>query len=165
MKKHLFLRSAVILLLAWLSGASVLMAQVTFSATGLPASIPDPGSVSKTITVSGLTGNVATANEIQVSFAIDHGWAGDIKVGVTPPGGTEIIIVNTIGSGNQACYSNNNFLSNNVFTISQSATGQIPDAGRDNGYNIPGGTYLPTGCVNNSVGSLASLVGFSRNGD
>ena len=148
------------LMLLWLSGASNLLAQVTFSATGLPQGIPDPGSVSKTVTVSGLSGTVATANEVQVNFAIAHTWAGDIKVGITPPGGSEIIIVTHVGT---VCYSNANFVSGNTISIRQNAAGFIPNA---QSINIPAGTYLPTGCPpTHVVGSLASLVGATRNGN
>ncbi|MFN8347475.1 MAG: proprotein convertase P-domain-containing protein [Spirosomataceae bacterium] len=164
MKNLLLLKSAAWLLcIFYLCGASRLQAQ-TFSATGLPAGIPDPGNIAKTITVSGLSGTVADANEVQVNFAISHGWAGDIKVGITAPGGSEIIIVNTIGNGSSGpvCYSNSDYVSQNTITISQSAGGQLPGG---NGITIPAGTYLPTGCVNNSVGTLASLTGSPRNGD
>lgn len=125
MKKYFHLKSAALLCIFWFCGAYLLMAQLTFSAIGLPEDLPDPGSVTKTITVSGLSGTVATANEIQVNFAIDHGWARDIRVSVTPPGGSEIIIVNTIGTSSIPCYSPTNFVASNVFTISQSATGLL----------------------------------------
>jgi subtilisin-like proprotein convertase family protein len=151
------------LMLLWLSGASNLLAQVTFSATGLPQGIPDPGSVSKTVTVSGLSGTVATANEVQVNFAVAHSWAGDIKVGITPPGGSEIIIVNSV---NLVCSSNSNnsdFVSGNTISIRQNAAGTIPN---NSNIVISAGTYLPSGCSPNSpVGSLASLVGATRNGN
>jgi subtilisin-like proprotein convertase family protein len=141
-------------------GCTSTFAQATFSATSLPAVIPDPGNVSRTITVSGLSGTVATADEVQVNFNIAHDWLGDIEVGVTPPGGTEIVIVRKIGT---SCYSNSDLVAGNTISIRQNAAGFIPNA---QSIVVPAGTYLPTGCPPTyPVGSLASLVGASRNGD
>ncbi|AYQ33353.1 T9SS type A sorting domain-containing protein [Runella sp. SP2] len=156
--KWFYLKCAIFSCFFWFCGTSILIAQ-TFSATGLPAGIPDGGVISKTITVSGLSGTVADANEVQVSFAIRHKWAGDIKIGIIPPGGSEITIVNTIGT---QCYSNSDFVSANVITISQNATNQLPS---QNNITIPGGTFLPSSCNTKPVGTLASLVGATRNGD
>ncbi len=137
-------------------GRQSAFAQATFSATGLPVAIPDPGNVSRTIVVSGLSGTVADANEVQINFNISHAWASDIVVGITPPGGAEILIVNRIGGGVNIDMSGMNTLS-----FRNNASGTIPVPGL-NGV-IPAGVYLPTGA--SPVGSLASLVGATRNGD
>ncbi|MBL7816000.1 MAG: T9SS type A sorting domain-containing protein [Saprospiraceae bacterium] len=158
-KLHLF-HTLVVLFLAFISSQGA-FAQ-TFSAGSLPAALPDPGDVNRTITVSGLSGTVASANEVQVNFTVDHSWAGDIVVGITPPGGTEIIIVNRIGS--TVSGSNSNFTTGAPISIRQNATQSLP---LGNIGDIATGTYLPTGRSVQSfpVGSLASLVGASRNGN
>ncbi len=140
--------------------------QSTFSATGLPIAIPDAtgsgctdpeGIVSNSIVVSGLPGTVASNDEVQVSVDIAHVWGGDIVVGITPPGGTEIIVINRVGG----CTNGNDWTTGNVINIRQNAGGSLPT-------NFAAGTYLPTaGTVPGNpftLGSLASLVGATRNG-
>ncbi|OWY24345.1 T9SS C-terminal target domain-containing protein [Sphingobacteriales bacterium UPWRP_1] len=142
-----------------LTGQSV-FAQ-TFTAAGTPAAIPDPGNVSVSVTVTGLPGTVATADEVQINLNISHAWASDIVVGVTPPGGTEILIVNRIGGSSN----NNNWNSANTVSIRSNASGPIPVTASNTNFDIPTGTYLPTGFTGFPVGNLASLVGATRNGN
>ena len=102
--------------------------------------------------VTGLPGNITSENDVQVSFAINHRFVGDIRIGIIPPGGSETTIINEISGGN--------YNGSNVLVISQSASGTIPNNGSTR--SIPAGTYLPTG--DKPVGNLGSLVGASRNG-
>jgi hypothetical protein len=104
----------------------------TFSATGLPAAIPDPGNVAKTITVTGLPGTVTSGNDVQVSFAIGHRFSSEIIISITPPGGSEIILVNE--------WAENSLSGANIITISQSASGfiPIPDGSNNNGLESVG---------------------------
>ena len=145
-----------VFLLIFLFSNGLVFGQVTFSAGGLPAAIPDPGNLSNTITVSGLPGTVATADEVQINVAISHAWASDIVIGVTPPGGTEIIIVNRIGGGMNIDMNSANVLS---FRANAAAVVTVPGL---NGI-IPAGIYLPSGA--NAVGSFSSFVGATRNGN
>lgn len=135
---------------------SSLNGQVTFSAGGLPSAIPDPGNLNITIAVSGLTGTVTTADEVQINVAIAHAWASDIVIGVTPPGGSEILIVNRIGGG-----VNIDMVSANVLSFRSNASGTVVVPGL-NGI-IPAGIYLPSG--NSPVGNFSSLIGANRNGN
>ncbi len=144
------------LLVSLLAGLSSVNGQITFSAGSLPATIPDPGNLNNIVTVSGLSGTVATASEVQINVEISHGWASDIVIGVTPPGGTEIIIVNRIGGG-----VNIDMAAGNVLSFRSNAAAVVAVPGT-NGI-IPAGVYLPSGA--NPVGSFSSLVGATRNGN
>ncbi|MFM9947176.1 MAG: MopE-related protein [Saprospiraceae bacterium] len=149
-------KQILLFFIALFAALSSVHGQTTFSAGGLPVAIPDPGNVNNTITVSGLPGTVATADEVQINVAISHAWASDIVIGVTPPGGTEVIIVNRIGGGMNIDMSSANVLS---FRSNAAAVVTVPGL---NGV-IPAGIYLPSGA--NAVGSFASLVGATRNGN
>jgi subtilisin-like proprotein convertase family protein/regulation of enolase protein 1 (concanavalin A-like superfamily) len=144
-----------VFLLFFLFSNGLVFGQTTFSAGSLPAVIPDGGNLNRTITVSGLPGTVATADEVQINVNIEHGWASDIVIGVTPPGGTEILIVNRINGG-----MNIDMVSANTLSFRSNAAGVISVALFG---VIPAGVYLPSGA--NAVGSFSSLVGASRNGD
>ena len=154
-RQKLHLLHTIIVLFVGCSISQSAFAQ-TFSASGLPLAIPDPGNLSNTVTVSGLTGTVATADEVQINISIAHAWASDIVIGITPPGGSEILIVNRIGGG-----TNIDMISANTLSFRANASGTIVTPGL-NGV-IPSGVYLPTG--SNAVGSFSSLVGATRNGN
>lgn len=68
----------------------------TFSATGLPASIPDNSTtgVSSNINVSGITG---TGRTITVSVGITHTYRGDLRVRLVAPNGNERILHDRAG--------------------------------------------------------------------
>lgn len=162
MNKNLFL-----FILSFLALSGSVIGQ-TFNAAGLPIAIPDasngncaspPSTLNAAVVVSGLSGTVASSDEVQVSVNIAHVWGGDIVVGIIPPGGSEIIIINRVG----ACQNQNDWFAANTISIRQNASANVPT-------NFAAGTYLPTqstlsGVTNPfTLGSLASLVGASRNG-
>jgi len=151
--RHLLLLLGIFLAFSFQS----VYAQTFPPVTVLPAAIPDPGNVSVSVPVTGLSGTVATADEVQINLNIAHAWASDIVVGITPPGGTEIIIVNRIGGG-----INIDMNSANTLSFRSNASGVIPVPGIDG--VIPAGIYLPTGSSGKPVGSFASLIGATRNG-
>ncbi len=149
-------KQILLLFIGLFAALSSVNGQITFSAGGLPSAIPDPGNLNNIITVSGIPGTVATADEVQINVAIGHAWASDIVIGVTPPGGTEVIIVNRIGGG-----MNIDMVTGNVLSFRSNAAAVVAVPGL-NGV-IPAGIYLPSGA--NPVGSFSSFIGATRNGN
>lgn len=77
---------------------------VTFSYTGPAVPIPDLGSGTATLAVSGLAnsiddldfridGSACTATEGATTVGIDHGFVGDLYLRLTSPSGTTVIVV------------------------------------------------------------------------
>lgn len=155
-----------IFILCFLALSGSVIAQ-TFNAASTPFNIPDGNlqGVTTTVSVSGLGGTVATANEIQVNLNISHSWSGDIFLAITPPGGSEIVLINRLGVASTGCSANTDFVGGSIISIRQNATTNLPNTNVPS--TIPAGIYLPTGCATGAypVGSLASCVGAARDGN
>jgi subtilisin-like proprotein convertase family protein len=141
----------------------------TFTASGLPVSIPDgsaatcyqsPGTtLNSTVTVSGLPGVVTALNQVTINMRLSHSWAGDLTVSITPPGGSPIVLISRTGSG--LCGNSGDFLSGNLLSFNGNNVSTLPNSG-----NIPAGNYLPTaGTQGGTPGNLNSLIGVPYNGD
>ncbi|GGX65733.1 hypothetical protein GCM10010358_20170 [Streptomyces minutiscleroticus] len=68
-----------------------------FTKTGSFA-IPDPGTVTSEITVSGFSGNAPSA--LQVYVDVTHEWRGDVKIDLVGPDGTSYPVKSTSGTEN-----------------------------------------------------------------
>jgi subtilisin-like proprotein convertase family protein len=66
-----------------------------FEKTGSVA-VPDPGTVTSEITVSGFSGNAAGA--LQVSVDATHEWRGDLKIDLVAPNGTSYPVKSPSGT-------------------------------------------------------------------
>ncbi len=165
----LFSSTGFLCLLLSVAGQS-LLAQ-TFSATGLPASIPDglpsncwvsPGTpLTSTITVSGMPGTISATTVIKFNLKLSHSWIGDIRVTVTPPTGTPITLISRLGQlSDSPCGSSFDFSQNNLLSISASHTNTIAITNP-----ISAGNYVPTAGFSGLTGSLNNLVGLPFNGD
>ena len=64
---------------------------------GSDVAIPDLGTVSSPITVSGCSGNASTSTEVTVN--IRHTWRGDLVVDLIAPSGTVYRLLNRVGGG------------------------------------------------------------------
>lgn len=68
-----------------------------FDAAGLPIAIPDadPAGIESSIDVAGMA---PTGCGVTTSLTITHSWRGDLRVALTRPDGTEIILHDRTGS-------------------------------------------------------------------
>ena len=89
MRKALALTAAA---LAVVAGSVQLYAAVTVNSTNVPQVIPDPGSVTSTLSVNTTTvpGGVGfptpwNMTDVNVSFSITHTWDDDVVVSITSP--------------------------------------------------------------------------------
>jgi subtilisin-like proprotein convertase family protein len=141
----------------------------TFTATGLPQSIPDgvstncwatPGTpLTSTIQVSGVPGNVSSSGQITINFNLSHTWSGDLMVSITPPSGTAINLINRLGS--DICGYNSGFVAANQLSFNSLNSASVPPTNP-----IPAGNYLPTAGLNGGVpGDLSALLGSPINGN
>lgn len=75
--------------------------QLQFSATGLPAAIPDassgiPGVRTSSIVIAGIDG---TIQDVDVEFDITHSYDGDLVTILTGPNGSQVTLFNQAGGG------------------------------------------------------------------
>jgi subtilisin-like proprotein convertase family protein len=140
-----------------------------FEATGLPLNIPDglsdtcwqsPGtSLTSTITITGVPGNVVSINQITVNIILSHSWIGDLSLSITPPGGSPVSLISRLGTG--ACGSDFDFSFSNLLSFNGTNLSSIPVSNP-----IPAGNYLPTGGeFGGTPGNMADLIGSPFNGD
>lgn len=90
MRKALALSAAA---LAVIAGSVQLYAAVTVNSTNVPQAIPDPGSVTSTLSVDTTTvpGGVGfptpwNLTDVNVTFSITHTWDDDVLVAIASPG-------------------------------------------------------------------------------
>lgn len=143
----------------------------TFTATGLPANIPDgiggtcyqsPGApLTKTIVVTGVPGSVTLASQITINLNLSHTWLGDLTVSITPPGGSPINLIERLGATiSGTCGTSSDFSSANTLSFNAANTNTITIFSP-----IAAGNYLPTAGSINPPGNLANLIGASYNGN
>lgn len=88
------MKKQLLILLCFLSSTAIAQLQ-TFSYSGsLPAAIPDNNTeVSFPVNVTGLPSQINSSYGLmQVCISITHSWDSDLKISLTSPGGTEIIL-------------------------------------------------------------------------
>ena len=157
MRKALALTAAA---LAVVAGSVQLYAAVTVNSTNVPLAIPDPGSVTSTLSVDTTTvpGGVGfptpwNMTDVNVSFSITHTWDDDVVVSITSPAVPIVQIMSNCGG------SADNF-TNTV----------IDDAGVAANCGFPGAPYTGTfqamqGAVPNpNPTALAAFNGTAANG-
>ncbi|MBK9290382.1 MAG: hypothetical protein IPM52_01915 [Bacteroidetes bacterium] len=137
----------------------------------MPQNIPDgngdcwlsPGpALNSTVSVTGVPGNVSHPAQITINVAVNHNYAGDLDVSLTPPMGRPIPLILRLGSG--PCGSPQRFSGANVLSFNIAHTSYIPV--QANSSFIPPGNYLPTsGAMGGSHGNLNLLTGAPFNGD
>jgi len=101
MRKALALTAAA---LAVVAGSVQLYAAVTVNSTNVPQVIPDPGSVTSTLSVDTTTvpGGVGfptpwNMTDVNVSFSITHTWDDDVVVSITSPAVPIVQIMSNCG--------------------------------------------------------------------
>ena len=101
MRKALALTAAA---LAVVAGSVQLYAAVTVNSTNVPLAIPDPGSVTSTLSVDTTTvpGGVGfptpwNMTDVNVSFSITHTWDDDVVVSITSPAVPIVQIMSNCG--------------------------------------------------------------------
>jgi subtilisin-like proprotein convertase family protein len=87
-------RIASLLLTAWAWGASAASADVVCNST--TATIPDGGSIARTVTVAPSLGG-ATIVAVRVHLTVTHPWVGDLHVTLRHPNGTEVELLHRPG--------------------------------------------------------------------
>jgi subtilisin-like proprotein convertase family protein len=70
----------------------------TISSTVVPVTLPQVGTASSTLTVTGLTGTVA---DVDVKLNVTHTYDGDFSMYLTSPSGTKVTLFSHIGGGGQ----------------------------------------------------------------
>jgi subtilisin-like proprotein convertase family protein len=101
MRKALALSAAA---LAVIAGSVQLYAAVTVSSTNVPQTIPDPGSVTSTLSVDTTTvpGGVGfptpwPMTDVNVTFSITHTWDDDVQVQIASPTVAAVTIMQNCG--------------------------------------------------------------------
>ncbi len=89
---------------------------VVLDATGLPLSIPDPGSVNSTIAVP----NTGTVSKVAVVLNIPHTWDSDVDISLVPPNGLTYDLSSDNG-GSDDNYTNTVFSSDSANPITSGA--------------------------------------------
>jgi subtilisin-like proprotein convertase family protein/subtilisin family serine protease len=69
-------------------------AVVHFESSDVPQAIPDRGSISSSVDVTG----IGRLTDVQVSLRIDHPWHGDLRMELTHPDGTRVRLVDASGN-------------------------------------------------------------------
>jgi len=157
----------ILTIICLLVGNQNLAAQ-TFTASSLPISIPDgtvancwesPGTlITSTISVSGISGNITSLDQVTINLQLSHTWIGDIQVSITPPGSSPINLISRLGSG--VCGGNIDFSASNTLSFNGNNTTSIPLENP-----IPAGNYIPTAGSNGVVGNMSNIIGSPYNGD
>ncbi|MBK9215520.1 MAG: beta-propeller fold lactonase family protein [Chloracidobacterium sp.] len=129
----------------------------TFPASGLPIAIPDnsPGGVPITITVSGLTGTLTSAQLRDWTWGPAHSWGGDIKMTLqAPSGGPTATIVER--RGNTVCPPTGFGSSNDLVGPYNFGDGFPNTFHTVAGNPVPAGDYSASQCVT-TPGEAVSL--------
>ena len=79
----------------------------TYSATGLPLSIPDPGTINSTVTVPATTGAISKIRVLNV--VINHTYSEDLDLELISPAGTNILLSSANGGNADNTYANTIF--------------------------------------------------------
>ncbi|MBK8205646.1 MAG: choice-of-anchor D domain-containing protein [Planctomycetes bacterium] len=134
------LRLFLVLFAAGAMVAASLAAQTTFpTSSTLPAAIPDnnPAGVTLNVPVSGLTGGVSNV-ELDITFAPNHTFAGDLIITITAPGA-----VATADVYRRAPDDSSNLAGPYTFADG-GADFAAALAGGTTNFVVPSGTYAPS---------------------
>jgi len=94
----------------------------TFTAGSLPKNVPDRGSVTSTLTVSGQPNSLAL-NSIVLKLNVSHTYVGDLIIKLQPPKGKALTLWNRTGKGqnnvvlNQSLTSSSSINPNGTWTL------------------------------------------------
>lgn len=97
-----------------------------FSATNLPKTIPDRGSVTSTLTISGVSGKVAVKNLV-LNLSIKHPNVGDLVVKLKNPNGKSFTIWNRQGGDQDDLTLSSSLSSSRKITVNGTWTLTVED--------------------------------------
>ncbi len=125
-----------------------------------------PGLTTSTIVVP-LTGNLANPASLSINLDLTHTWIGDLTVEIETPTATKCALLKRIGATGATpdtdCGDNSNFAIGNILSFNSTNVTPIDFAAGTTAYNIPGGSYAPTGAdptVYPNTASLCDLTTF-----